>query len=268
MGATEPPPTPVVDLLRALMATGVDVLYSSELVPPNLEAPNSIAGSDPMSRVVQALGAHHLELRSTGPGRFIVTRAAPPPAAPVTTSPAAGLPQSKSVLNEVSVFASRYAFTGELAGEPVDYDGRKIEEVPGAQSDAVRALRTAPGLATNLSARPYVRGALLDDVLVEFDGIALTDPFHFKSFQNLLSVFDPASVDRAEVYTGGFPVKYGTRSAGVLDLTPRSVGSGYEFAAGASLLSYTLESVGHAERWPIDWLVTARHSTDNSVLQP
>ena len=173
-----------------------------------------------------------------------------------------------SVLKEVSVFASRYAFTGESAGEPIDFDGSKIEEVPGAQSDAVRALRTAPGLATNLSARPYIRGALLDDVLVEFDGVALSDPFHFKSFQNLLSVFDPASVDRIEVYTGGFPVKYGTRSAGVLDLTPRSVESGYEFAAGASLLSYSLESVGHAERWPIDWLVTARHSTDNSVLQP
>jgi hypothetical protein len=262
------PPTPVVDLLRTLMATGVDVVYSSELVPPDLEAPISLAGSDPMSRVVEALGAHHLELRSVGPGRFIVARAAPPPVPPVVTAPAADPSQRISALKEVSVFASRYAFTGELAGEPIDFDASKIEEVPGAQSDAVRALRTAPGLATNLSARPYIRGALLDDVLVEFDGVALSDPFHFKSFQNLLSVFDPVAVDRVEVYTGGFPVKYGTRSAGVFDLTPRSVESGYEFAAGASLLSYTLESVGHAERWPIDWLVTARHSTDNSVLQP
>jgi len=267
--AADQPPTPVVDLLRTLMATGVNVVYSSELVPPDLEAPISLAGSDPMSRVVEALNAHHLELRSVGPGRFIVARAAlPPPVPSVVTAPAADRTQRMSVLKEVSVFASRYAFTGESAGEPIDFDGSKIEEVPGAQSDAVRALRTAPGLATNLSARPYIRGALLDDVLVEFDGVALSDPFHFKSFQNLLSVFDPVSVDRVEVYTGGFPVKFGTRSAGVLDLTPRSVESGYEFAAGASFLSYTLESMGQAERWPIDWLVTARHSTDNSVLQP
>jgi outer membrane receptor protein involved in Fe transport len=268
MAAAEPAPITVVDLLRTLMATGVEVLYSSELVPSTLEAPISIAGPDPMSRVVQALGAHHLELRSIGPGRFVVARAAPPPAAPVATLPIAGPSKSASTLAEVSVFVSRYAFAGALTGEPIDFEGRKIEETPGAQSDAVRALRTAPGLATNLSSRPYVRGALLDDVLVEFDGIPLADPFHFKSFQSLLSVFDPSSVDRAEVFTGGFPVKYGTRSAGVLDLTPRSLQSGYEVAAGASLLSYNLESVGHAERWPIDWLVTARHSTDHSVLQP
>src|ERR1700676_2221746 len=267
--AADQPPTLVVDLLSTLMATGVNVVYSSELVPPDLEAAISLHGFAPMSRVVEALSAHHLELRSVGPGRFIVARAAPPPPVPsVVTAPAADRTQRMSVLKEVSVFGSRYAFTGELAGEPIDFDASKIEEVPGAQSDAVRALRIAPGLATNLSARPYIRGALLDDVLVEFDGVALSDPFHFKSFQNLLSVFDPVAVDRVEVYTGGFPVNYGTRSAGVLDLTPRSVESGNEQRVGASLLSYDFSSVGRAESWPIDWLVTARHSTDNSVLQP
>jgi hypothetical protein len=30
----------------------------------------------------------------------------------------------------------------------------------------MRAIRAVPGLATNLSARPYIRGALLSDVLV------------------------------------------------------------------------------------------------------
>ena len=267
VAAAQPTATPVIDLLRALTATGVEVMYSSELVPPQLDAPASSAALDPMSRVVQALNFHHLELRNVGPGRYIVARASPPPAAPAP-APSAVLPSNASVLKEVAVFASRYAFRGELVGEPIDFDENKIDAVPGGTSDAVRALRTAPGLATNLSARPYVRGALLDDVLVEYDGIPLTDPFHFKNFQRLLSVFDPATVDRVEVYTGGFPVKYGTRSAGVLDLTPRSVASGYEFGVGASLLSYNLESVGHADGWPIDWLITARRSTDNNVLQP
>src|SRR6202795_439456 len=77
--AADQPPTPVVDLLSTLMATGVNVVYSSELVPPDLEAPISLAASDPMSRVVEALSAHHLELRSVGPGRFIV---GPPPPHP------------------------------------------------------------------------------------------------------------------------------------------------------------------------------------------
>jgi outer membrane receptor protein involved in Fe transport len=260
---TAAPATAIVDLLRALMATGVEVLYSSELVPPTLEASISLADTDPMSRVVHALAVYHLELRSTGPRRFIVTRSAPVRAPPPAIASATG-----PTLDEVSVFASRYAFTGETTGEPIDFDARTLEKVPGAQADAVRALRIAPGLATNLSARPYIRGAPVEDVLVEFDGIPLTDPFHFRSFQSLLSVFDPSTVNRAEVFTGGFPVKYGTRSAGVLDLTPRSIESGYEVDVGASRLSYNVESVGHAERWPVEWLITARHSMDPNVLQP
>src|ERR1700680_1695321 len=54
--ADQPPPrVNVVELLRLLPATGVDVLYSTELVPPSLDAPESVPGSDPMSRVVAAL---------------------------------------------------------------------------------------------------------------------------------------------------------------------------------------------------------------------
>lgn len=258
-------PLTVDDLLHALIATGANVVYSSELVPPSLEAPASLQGSDPKSRVVEALAAYHLELQGVGPQRYVVTRAVTPATSvPLVVSPA----PSDAELEEVSVFASRYAFTNGADVGPIDFDQHRMEQIPGAQSDAVQAIRTAPGLATNLSPRPYVRGALLDDVLVQYDGIPLTDPFHFKSFQNLLSVFDPASVGRVEVYTGGFPVNYGTRSAGVLDLAPRSVDSGYEYGVGASLLSYNLETVGHAEQRPIEWLLTARHSTDNSVLQP
>src|SRR3977135_1598457 len=79
--ADQPPPRAnVAELLRALSASGGDVLYSSELVPSTLDAPESAAGSDLMSRVVAALAVHHLMLRSTGPQQYVVTRA---PASPV-----------------------------------------------------------------------------------------------------------------------------------------------------------------------------------------
>ena len=67
----------VIDLLRALGATGVDVLYSSDLVPPDLDVPAGLQGSDPLSRVMEALAAHHLLLRNVGPRRYIVTREPP-----------------------------------------------------------------------------------------------------------------------------------------------------------------------------------------------
>jgi outer membrane receptor protein involved in Fe transport len=258
----------VIDLLRALGATGVDVLYSSDLVPPDLDAPAVLLGSDPLSRVMEALAAHHLLLRNVGPRRYIVTREPAPRAAPATASnPRQSSPQ-EAALDEVSVFASRYVFEDTAIGEPASFTESDLQQMPGSQQDALRAIRASPGLATNLSSRPYIRGAFLDDVLVQFDGIPLVDPFHFKSFQSLISAFDPAAVGRIDVYTGGFPVNYGTRSAGVFDLAPRTVESGNEQRVGASLLSYDFSSVGRAESWPVEWLATFRHSAHDIALRP
>jgi hypothetical protein len=258
----------LIDLLRSLTASGYDVLYSSDLVTPDLKVPDTADAPDPVTRAKQALAAHHLQLKSDGQRRFIVTRAAEP-----TTSRAAAQeppPLELRPVDEITVFASRYVLRDEESSPASagTYTHDDIEQVPGAQQDAMRAIRTVPGLADNLSSRPYVRGAFLDDVLVRFDGVAMVDPFHFKNFQNLISAFDPATVDRIDIYTGGFPVKYGTRSGGVIDITPRAVDSGYEHTLGADLLSYDASSVGHSESLPIDWLATARRSTPTVTLQP
>jgi hypothetical protein len=256
------------DLLRALGATGVDVLYSSDLVPPDLGVPADLQGSDPLSRVMEALAAHHLMLRDVGPRRYLVTREPPPRAALPTASVSRQSSPQEPVLDEVSVFASRYAFKGIAVGEPKSFTESDLRQTPGSEEDALRAIRAAPGLATNLSSRPYIRGAFLDDVLVQFDGIPLLDPFHFKNFQSLISAFDPAAVGRIDVYTGGFPAMYGTRSAGVFDLAPRSVESGNEQRVGASLLSYDFSSIGRAAHLPIEWLATVRHSANDIALKP
>jgi hypothetical protein len=251
-----------VDLLRSLSARGLDILYSSDLVTPDLTAPATLHETDPLGRAREALAANHLELRRDGQKRYIVARSATPEA---SAPPAAS--RSERSLDEVTVFASRYVLKDEST-QSVSFGHHDLEEVPGAHDDVMRAIRTVPGLADNLSSRPYVRGAFLEDVLVRFDGIPMVDPFHFKNFQNLISAFDPATVDRIDVYTGGFPVKYGTRSAGVIDIAPRSVDTGYEHRVGANLLSYDLSTVGHADSLPIDWLATARLSGQNVVLRP
>jgi TonB dependent receptor-like, beta-barrel/TonB-dependent Receptor Plug Domain len=264
--ATAQPPARVVvaDVLRALSAAGFNVLYSSDLVPGTLDAPDAEPHGDPMSRAVAALAANGLVLRRTGASTYVVTQGQPTPHPSAAKAPAAA---PRAALDEVSVFASRYKFTADKAGEPFDFDDRQIEQMPGAKADSIRALHTAPGLASNLSARPYVRGAMLDDVLFEYDGIALTEPFHFRNFQSVMSIFNPFTVSRAEVYTGGFPVNYGTRSGGVIDLTPASVPSGASYSIGASLLSYDLETVGRSDTLPLEWLFVARASSHDQVLQ-
>jgi outer membrane receptor protein involved in Fe transport len=253
-GQTTAPGQTVVAVLQALKASGVDVIYSSELVPPEILAPPARGDETLEQRAREALAAHGLALRNVGPDTFVVVRApAPPP--PV---------DSQEPLEEISVYASRYAIEGGLA-EPREVSPTDIERVPGSHDDALRALHSLPGIATNASARPYIRGSLSEDVLVRYDGIGLLDPFHLKNFQSLISAIDPAGIERIEVFSGGFPVRYGTRSGGVIDITPPNYPSGHEYRANVSLISAGLSTIGKSDRWPIEWLGAIRHSVLDMV---
>ena len=236
-------------MLQALRRSGVDVIYSSELVPPDIVAPPALPGETPLQRAAGALAANGLTLRPMGTNTFVVVRAARPTLVVNSDEP----------LAEVSVYASRYAIAAGLA-EPRDMTINDIERVPGSHDDALRALHSLPGIASNASARPYIRGSLSEDVLVRYDGIPLLDPFHLKNFQSLISAIDPAGIERIEVFSGGFPVQYGTRSGGVIDVIAPSYAEGHEFRASASLISAGVSSIGKAESWPIEWLGAIRHS--------
>lgn len=262
-----PTTVPVSDLLRALIGTGVDILYSSELVPPTLVVTTPSPTADPMTRVLEGLAASDLQLKRIDDRHYVVTRAAMSQQSKQNAE--AQSPAGTEALDEVLVFASHYTFRNEAAGEPKVLDKRGIEQVAGTQNDALRALRAAPGVATTYSSRPYLRGSNADDVLVRFDGIALTNPYHFREFQSLISPFIPAAVERIDMYSGGFPVRFGTRLAGVIDVAPRVVASGYEVRADGSQLGGDLAAVGRIDRWPVEWLTTVRRSTEGTnVLNP
>ena len=235
-------------MLQALKQSGVDVIYSSELVQPSMKAPRARAGDTPLDRAREALAANGLTLRAMGPNTYVVTRAAPPAAA-----------DPEEPMDEVSVYASRYAIDGGLA-EPRELSPTDIERVPGSHDDALQALHSLPGIASNASARPYIRGSLSEDVLIRYDGIPLLDPFHLKNFQSLISAIDPAGIEHIEVFSGGFPVEYGTRAGGVIDITAPSYAEGHEYRASASLISAGVSSIGKAEHWPVEWLGAIRHS--------
>ncbi len=253
-------------VLEELRAAGAKVIYSSELVSPDMKVLAPLHGTDPMTRAREALAGHGLILRKLDSDYFVVARASPTPEQASADAPDSS--PSPPALEEVSVYASRYALGDGAVGEPHFLSSTDIEQVPGSREDALRATRVLPGIATNGSSRAYIRGSLLDDVLVQFDGVPLADPFHMKNFQSLISAFDTAAVGRIEVFSGGFPVQYGTRSGGVIDIAPRTLSAGYEHSIGASRLTYNLATVGHGDHLPLDWLATLRHSTRDVVIKP
>lgn len=237
VGAAAAQAIAVEDLLQQLRQSGVDVIYSTELVTHDWLASPDKAGATSLEFVREVLAERGLELRLLGRNRYVVVRAqsapGPRPAPDVQTGE----------LGEVSVYASRYAI-GDPLSSPLSLSSADLDLVPGTRDDAVRAIRTLPGMATNASGRPYIRGSLSGDILIRYDGITLLDPYHLKNFQSLISAIDPAVVKGIEVFSGGFPVQYGTRSGGVINISAPAAGERYEVTASASLLAAGLSTSG------------------------
>ena len=124
-------------------------------------------------------------------------------------------------IEEVLVVTSRYELQkhGKIARRTLDAD--ELNAIPELGDDAMRAANHLPGMATvGLSAKPYIRGGLKDEMLVLFNNVELLEPFHLKDFQSVFSGLNPSLIKSIDVYTGGFPARYGDRMSGVMDIYP------------------------------------------------
>lgn len=171
-------------------------------------------------------------------------------------------------LSEVSVLASRYRFDQQSRFAPVEFTREDLSALPGIDEDALRVTRYLPGTATNgLSARAHVRGGQADELGVYFDGVPLFEPFHFKDFQGLLGILDPATIGKLEFWSGVYPARFGGRLSGVLDISPRTWTGSDHHEIGVSLLYAHALSQGRLESRPLEWLVAARKSTVEEVMK-
>lgn len=249
---------PLTAILEALRATGVEVAYSNELVPTTLRIGIEPTGETMQQRTERALAEFHLRLHPVAGNRYVVDRdetaAARDPAPDASATP---VDTASAPLDEVLVYADREAADFEQRS----LNSRRLRAMPGTEDDALGELRMLPGIAADTSARPYVRGSSQEDVLIVFDHVPIPDPFHLRNYGNLASVFDVSVIDRIDLYSGGFPVRYGTRSGGVVELTPHQSDSARELLLGASLSGLRATTAGHTDAG-VEWLAAARQSLD------
>ena len=104
----------------------------------------------------------------------------------------------------------------------------------------------------------HLRGGTDEETLVRFDDLRLYNPYHLKDFFGVFSSIDPAIVSDIRVYTGGFPVAFGDRSSGVVDIAPRLAGREFQGEAVASFFTTGASFDGATADGATEWAFAAR----------
>ncbi|MBN51132.1 MAG: hypothetical protein CMN85_16495 [Spongiibacteraceae bacterium] len=122
-------------------------------------------------------------------------------------------------LEEISVSASKYRL-GKQGTLPFVISSEQLQASPSIGNDPLRSLSTLPGISNSgISAEPIVRGGNPGEIAYYYDGVRIENPFHLQVFQNAFSAVNTEIIDSATVYTGGFPVQYGSSISGVVDFS-------------------------------------------------
>lgn len=129
-------------------------------------------------------------------------------------------------MDEVKVTADYFYKPDE---NPVSFRTISPEEIrrsPGSAEDIFRVMQSLPGVATAgaKSAQLIVRGGSPDENLTLLDGIEVYNPIHFArtgESMGVISIVNPALLQKVDFLTGGFPVKYGDKMSSVFDMSLR-----------------------------------------------
>src|SRR4051812_26151987 len=150
--------------------------------------------------------------------RFVPPRDEPE-APPEAATPAPGAAKSGSAPGAQSQPAEPKPYEIVVVGEraPIRHElaRTEISRIPGAFGDAFRAIEALPGVVPIISGLPYfyVRGAPPGNVGYFLDGIRVPYLFHIGSGP---SVVNPGLVDRVDLYSGGYPARYGRFTGGIV----------------------------------------------------
>jgi outer membrane receptor protein involved in Fe transport len=245
--------------LEQLRASGLEIFYSSDLVKPWMRVEREPAATDARAQLTEILAPHGITV-ADGPGGSLMlvreAQRAPRHAAPGTPHRPAPTP-----LELVVVSASHYLFGGDTPLSSAVFDADDLEMLPEIGEDPLRAVSRLPGIARqDFSSRVHLRGGADDETLVRFDDLRLYDPFHFKDFYGVFSAIDPGIVSDIRVYTGGFPVIFGDRSSGVVEVAPRLPGRQVHGQAVLSLFTAGASVDGPFDDGAGDWALAARRS--------
>lgn len=164
-------------------------------------------------------------------------------------------------LSEIVVTPGRFGIMGTSA--PVTRQTLTREDLethPQLGEDVFRSVQRLPGVSSgDISTRLNVRGGSDQELLVTVDGTELYEPYHLKDFDGVLGIIDVQSVGGIDMITGGFPVEFGDKTAGVFNMqTVDPPVQRTRTAIGLSIMNVSVSSRGTFADGAGSWLASLR----------
>lgn len=145
---------------------------------------------------------------------------------------------------------------------------RQLQTLPNlGEIDIFRSIKLLPGISSVGDGKSglFVRGGTPDQNLVILDGMTV---YHVDHFFGMFSAFNVNAIKDVQIYTGGFPAKYGGRLSSVVDLTGKRGGDYQQLSFGANLLSANLSYETPLWDGAGSWLISARRSYTDIFQSP
>ena len=247
-------PSSLADYLGQLNAQGVRVVFSSDLVTPDMRfdaQPDLVDSAAELAALIRPFGLS----AKPGPGDTILVVAGD--AAEASAKPGADL---DIPIPEIVVTSSLHRLQYSPSG-PHSYLDRELSaRIPAAAEEVVRLTNRLPGTASGgISARNHVRGGEVNEVLFQFDGLRLYEPYHLKDFQSIATIVNSQAVGSIDFFSGAYPARYGDRMSGVMDISLREPEKALETEISLSFFNTSILSLGtFGGDGRGDWLLSAR----------
>jgi hypothetical protein len=140
---------------------------------------------------------------------------------------------------DVNTFGEEFEILHSIESDSrIAFAPRQISALPSlGEVDIMRSLQMYPGISVGRigTAGLFIRGGTPDQNLITFDGMTL---YHIDHFFGFFSAFNPNAVKNVQVYKSVFPVKYGGRISGIVELSGKNGDSNKKhFSLSSGMLS-------------------------------
>ena len=207
----------VAEVIDEFRDGGMEFAYSTNLVTSDLVVQAEPSAIEPLEIVKEILGPHGLTIRTDSGVHLVVRASSVRRRSGVDRERQSESSPDGGAMESVIVSASRYSISRDIAASKSSFDQRTIQNLPDIGEDPIRAAQRLPGAAASgASAVAHFRGGEAGDIGIMLNGQWLFDPFHIRDYQSIFSAIDARAIEGIEVYTGGFPVRYGDRMSGLV----------------------------------------------------